>query len=349
MMVSRTLSQSRYFLILFALIPLLLSIMHYYKKSNLLNNIFPYHNRDNILIKIFEINDRLPTYKLVTYQGYEFPLKRNRAQTVLINHLKLHEKCQQNPNTTVFDIGASLGNTIFNKFLFPYIFKSYFMKEKREILYFLGEFGLYAAACGCQVYMFEIEPRKLSLIEKSITINKFESRVHLMKKAVSDLKSNTTVYFSKNSSSQLPPTNHHKNQAIYRGETINLNDYPFSSSIYLFRVDVQGHELHVFRSTEKLFRRHLINHVIFEYTSWGTPKTVHQDIFQYMKLILGAKTFYALHPKEPIIYGPLNDNDLNEFYSQHHQQHLQRDVYALFKGEQLSISASPYNFSSSFK
>ncbi|CAF1208379.1 unnamed protein product [Rotaria sordida] len=320
MMVSRTLSQSRYFLILFALIPLLLSIMHYYKKSNLLNNIFPYHNRDNILIKIFEINDRLPTYKLVTYQGYEFPLKRNRAQTVLINHLKLQEKCQQNPNTTVFDIGASL-----------------------------GEFGLYAAACGCQVYMFEIEPRKLSLIEKSITINKFESRVHLMKKAVSDLKSNTTVYFSKNSTSQLSSINHHKNQDIYRGETINLNDYPFSSSIYLFRVDVQGHELHVFRSTEKLFRRHLINHVIFEYTSWGTPKTVHQDIFQYMKLILGAKTFYALHPKEPIIYGPLNDNDLNEFYSQHHQQHLQRDVYALFKDEQLSISASPYNFSSSFK
>ncbi|CAF4328301.1 unnamed protein product, partial [Rotaria sordida] len=99
MMVSRTLSQSRYFLILFALIPL-----------------------DNILIKIFEINDRLPTYKLVTYQGYEFPLKRNRAQTVLINHLKLQEKCQQNPNTTVFDIGASL-----------------------------GEFGLYAASCGFQV------------------------------------------------------------------------------------------------------------------------------------------------------------------------------------------------------
>ncbi|CAF3556804.1 unnamed protein product [Rotaria sp. Silwood1] len=110
MMISRRLFQSRYFLILFALIPLLLSIIHYYKKSNVLNNISPYDTQEKILIKIFEINDRQPTYKLVTYQGYEFPLKRNRAQTVLINQIKLYQKCQQYPNTTVFDIGASLGN-----------------------------------------------------------------------------------------------------------------------------------------------------------------------------------------------------------------------------------------------
>ncbi|CAF3504423.1 unnamed protein product [Rotaria sp. Silwood1] len=320
MMISRRLFQSRYFLILFALIPLLLSIIHYYKKSNALNNISPYDTQEKILIKIFEINDRQPTYKLVTYQGYEFPLKRNRAQTVLINQIKLYQKCQQYPNTTVFDIGASL-----------------------------GEFGLYAAACGCQVYMFEIEPRKISLIEKSIAINKFESRVHLIKKAVSDLKSNMTIYFSKNSSSQLPYINNLSNEDTYIGETINLNNYQFSSSIYLLRVDVQGHELHVFRSTEKFFRQYLINHVIFEYTNWGTPKTVEQDIFQYMKRILGAKKFYALHPKEPILYGPLTDEDINEFYSHHRKQRLQRDIYAQFKDDELSITSTPYKFHSSFK
>ncbi|CAF3260121.1 unnamed protein product, partial [Rotaria sp. Silwood2] len=176
-----------------------------------------------------------------------------------------------------------------------------------------------------------------------------ESRINLIKKAVSDIKSNMTIYFSKNSSSQLPSNNNLSNQNIYFGQTINLNDYPFSSPIYLLRVDVQGHELHVFRSTEKFFRLNLIDHVIFEYTNWGTPKTVEQDIFQYMKRILGAKKFYALHPKQPIIYGPLTDEDINEFYFKHRKHHLQRDIYALFKDEQLSFNSTPYKFHSSFK
>ncbi|CAF3633446.1 unnamed protein product, partial [Rotaria sp. Silwood2] len=99
-----------YIIILIALIPLLLSIIHYYYKSNIYKHSY---TQDDIKLKIYEINDRQPTYKLVTYEGYEFPLKRNRAQTILINQLNLYEKCQKYPNTTIFDIGASLGNYLY--------------------------------------------------------------------------------------------------------------------------------------------------------------------------------------------------------------------------------------------
>lgn len=102
----RKLFQSRLFLFLFGLIPLLLSINHYYSQYYLLNNDFI---ENNFQIKILEINDRQPTYKLATYEGYQFPLERNLAQTELFQYLKLQQICQNNSNTTVIDIGASLG------------------------------------------------------------------------------------------------------------------------------------------------------------------------------------------------------------------------------------------------
>ncbi|CAF2084366.1 unnamed protein product, partial [Rotaria magnacalcarata] len=128
----------------------------------------------------------------------------------------------------------------------------------------------------------------------------------------------------------------------------NLNNYSIPSSIYLLRIDVQGYELHVLRSSENLFRQHLVHHLIFEYTNWGTTRNVHKDIFGYTKTILRAKTFYALHPNKPIIYGPLNDEDLNQFDSQHRKKRLQRDIYASFNDQQTIANAIPYSFHSSF-
>jgi len=320
---------------------LLLAITHYSSKFNFLNDLIESQKEKFLVAKIYEINDREPTYKLATYQGYKFPLERNRAQTELINYLKVKQICKTNPNTTIIDIGASLGFLL----LFE-LFKILFT------IFFKGEFGFYAAACGCQVYMFEIDPRKTFLIKKSIKLNSFQSRVYLIKKAVSDLLSNKTIYFSKNTSSQLYQSNNiwFKSRKTFSGQTISLNEYPFPSllSFYIIRIDVQGHELHVFRSAEKLFREHRVNHVIFEYTPWGTQTPVQREIFQYMKDILGAKKFYALHPKQSIIYGPLNDGDINEFYSQHKELHLQRDVYAFFEGEEPNITANPYSFRTSF-
>lgn len=101
----RKLFQSRLFLFLIAFIPLILSISHYYSKYELIKH----KKENNFLMKIIEINDREPTYKLATYEGYEFPLERNRAQTELFNYLKLKQICQTNPNTTLIDVGASLG------------------------------------------------------------------------------------------------------------------------------------------------------------------------------------------------------------------------------------------------
>ena len=61
----------------------------------------------------------------------------------------------------------------------------------------IGDFGLYAAACGCQVYIFEVQPDMVDLIQTSISLNNFSSsRVHVVNKAISDLPSNSQMTFS---------------------------------------------------------------------------------------------------------------------------------------------------------
>jgi hypothetical protein len=59
--------------------------------------------------KIVEINDRQPSYKLYVYEGYQVAVDRNRAQAKILDNIKLHDTCQQNPKTLVVDVGASLG------------------------------------------------------------------------------------------------------------------------------------------------------------------------------------------------------------------------------------------------
>lgn len=317
----RRLLQSRLFLFLLTLILSVITLIHYLSSNERLRSIISSSKEDYGQIKILLINDREPSYKLVTYEGYQFPLERNRAQTELLSSLKLKEKCSNETNTTILDVGASL-----------------------------GEFAFYAAACGCQVFIFEIQPKKLFFIQKTIEINSFQSNVHLIKRAVTHLKSNNTIYFSKTTNGQILDSTlfDRKHPDIYMGTTINLNSLNFSS-IYILRVDVQGHELNVFRSTEKYFLNNLVNHVIFEYTPWGAEEALQKDIFNYLKQILRAKNFYALHPKQSIIYGPLSDEDLQLFYSDHQNQHLQRDIYASFNDQQqIILNAISYSFSTSF-
>ena len=270
--------------------------------------------------KLIEINDRQPSYKLYIYDGYEIPSDRNRAQAKLLDNIKLHDKCQQNPKSLVVDVGASL-----------------------------GQFGLYAAACGCQVYMFEVDPMKLDLLEASIKLNSFESRITLIPKAVTDLPADARLYMNLNTSSQVSLKEEEEGNAdVYSVDTISLSQLNFSVDIYLLRVDVEGYEIHVLRSAEKLFRDNLIHHVLFQYTPAGTDRVSQNDVLAYMRDILGGRRFYALHPKQAIIYGPLYNEDIDLFYSQHQAQDLERDVYVLFQDEELNIDSITYDFPKSF-
>jgi hypothetical protein len=60
--------------------------------------------------KVIEMNDRVPSFKLVTFNGLKPHVDGDRAQATVINSLELPTKCNQDPSLIVVDIGAYLGN-----------------------------------------------------------------------------------------------------------------------------------------------------------------------------------------------------------------------------------------------
>ena len=206
---------------------------------------------------------------------------------------------------------------------------------------------MYAAACGCQVYMFEVQPNMIDLIQTSISLNNFSSsRVHIINKAVSNLPSNSSMTFSVDGG-DTTATNGSLNISTIRLDDI---EWPAQSNIYLLKIDVEGFEINVLRSAEKLFREKRIQHVIFEYTAWWTNRSTQQDLLPYVENSLGAKKLYALHRTKTFVYGPLNREILDDFYENHRKKHLQTDIYAIFIDSDVNtwIKAKPYDPKSSF-
>ena len=210
-----------------------------------------------------------------------------------------------------------------------------------------GDFGLYAAACGCQVFIFEVQPKMADLIRTSIALNNFStSRVHIMQNAVSDLPSNSKLTFSLQGGATTA-TN-----GTLSASTIRLDDikWPSGSSILLLKIDVEGFELNVLRSAEKLFREKRIHHLIFEYTAWWTDRAAQKDLIPFVEKSLGAKQLYALHRTNSDVYGPLTREVLDQFHDNHVQRHLQTDIYASFveSNDNPTLKAQAYALGSSF-
>ena len=206
---------------------------------------------------------------------------------------------------------------------------------------------MYAAACGCQVYMFEVQPNMVNLIKTSISINNFSSsRVHIINKAASDLPSNSQLRFSV-AGGDTTATN-----GSLTATTVRLDDieWPAQSTILLLKIDVEGFELSVLRSAEKLFREKRIQHVIFEYTAWWTKRSTQKELLPFVENTLQAKKLYVLHRTHTHVYGPLNREMLDGFYNDHFKRHLQTDIYATFveTNETSEIKAKPYQPKSTY-
>ncbi|CAF3180888.1 unnamed protein product [Rotaria sp. Silwood2] len=209
------------------------------------------------------------------------------------------------------------------------------------------EFGLYAAACNCQVFFFEVQPSMVDLIRTSISLNNFStSRVRVIQNAVSDLPSHSQLTFSLSGGTTTI------SNGTLRASTIRLDDveWPPQSSILMLKIDVEGFELNALRSAEKLFHEKRIHHLIFEYTAWWTDRAPQKDLIPFVEKTLGAKQLFALDRTGNSVYGPLTRDTLNQFHEDHVKRHLQTDIYATFieSNKKSTLKVQPYTLVSSF-
>jgi len=130
----------------------------------------------------------------------------------------------------------------------------------------------------------------------------------------------------------------------------NHNRCIVNSTIYLLKIDVEGFELNVLRSAERLFREKRIHHLIFEYTAWWTDRSTQKDLIPFVEKTLGSKQLYALDRTNGNVYGPLSRDILEQFHDHHVKRHLQTDIYATFvdSNDNPTLKVQPYQLGTSF-
>jgi FkbM family methyltransferase len=186
----------------------------------------------------------------------------------------------------------------------------------------------------------------VDLIRTSIALNSFSpSRVHVVNRAVSDMPSNSQVTFSLHGGTTTA------SNGSLTVSTIRLDDveWPPRSTILMLKIDVEGFELLVIRSAEKLFREKRIHHLIFEYTAWWTDRASQKDLIPFVKNTLSSKKLFVLHRVNEAVYGPLTREVLDQFHDNHARRHLQTDIYAMFVewNENSTLKVQPYDLASS--
>ena len=285
--------------------------------------------------KVVEIKKSNTIFKLATIDGHPPYADGDRAQETILESLQLSVRCKHDSSLVVVDVGAFLGNyhrSIFLIFI---------------IIPFIGEFGLYAATCGCRVYFFEVQPDMVALIQKSIQLNQLPtSRVQVFHRAISDLPSHSELTFSIQAGTTTV------SNGTLKVKTIRLDDVPWppQSTILMLKIDVEGFELNAIRSAINLFKQNRIHHLIFEYTAWWTDRSSQTELIPYVEKILRAKKMYALGRLGTEVYGPLTREILDRFHNDHAVRHLQTDIYATFvsSDKNSSLKVQPYVLYQSF-
>lgn len=138
----------------------------------------------------------------------------------------------------------------------------------------IGIVSLYAAALGCQVDSFEMQNRTRELFMRSVQINGFDSKIKLHAGAI-HYKSGMHVDISLESeykdniggvtmmlSEPLPGPAHDDH---YQADTVVIHDsVNYDDDITVMKIDVEGAEELVLRSSTNLWKAGHIRHLIME-------------------------------------------------------------------------------------
>jgi len=261
----------------------------------------------------FLASPTFPSYILATHEG-AFPYADgDRAQGMLLKGINLEEKCRTDNATIVVDIGA-----------------------------YLGDFGLYAAACGCQVYIFEPQPLLHSIIQLSIIMNGFEDRIHLYNYAVSPQPSKVLHFELKGGSTHQTEL---EGPNVVSVSSISLDEILPTEHIFLLKIDVEGFDPSVlFGAANRTLDQKRFTYIISEYSVfWNTEGRGPWEDFLPRLHALGGLQLFSLHRTDQIFYTVL-PSMFNEFYKNHVDRHLQTDIF-IIKGDAL-VPGTPQMWSS---
>lgn len=121
-----------------------------------------------------------------------------------------------------------------------------------------GYFTFQLAAHGCEVYAIEANPALIPFLLKSVELNGFADRVHVVNAAVSDTDGKKVrLHITESSGNSSINTYTHTNDLILREvdvETIALSRYSGITPIDFIKMDIEGAEELAFDGLGRLLR-----------------------------------------------------------------------------------------------
>jgi FkbM family methyltransferase len=133
----------------------------------------------------------------------------------------------------------------------------------------IGAISILAASRGTKVQVFSFEPTEklIPLIEENINVNKFQNRIEVIKKAVSDKTGKLQFILESESEINHISSKDDDSSNSIEVDSINLDSFVREKSlgiINLLKVDVEGAELSVFRGSQELFDKKRVEVIVFE-------------------------------------------------------------------------------------
>ncbi|CAF3046997.1 unnamed protein product [Rotaria sp. Silwood2] len=263
---------------------------------------------------VVNMNDRMPSYRLATRNGSK-PFTGG-ARATIFEKLQLYDTCKKDTSILVVDVGAKL-----------------------------GDFGLYAAACDCSVYMLEKQSDMIALIQISIAINKFARRpVLLYHNFVNNPDSDPTSLSGSSNYNAADIV------APIKVQNIQLDNIAWPSSIFILKIDFDSVGLDVLRSGQNLFRQKRIRHLILQYDTVANGQGTKETLMHYLQQTLKPKSVFIFRPNEEKLYGPLYYIQLKELANRQNNQQPIVGLFATFglRTQKKLINAEPYNAATFF-
>jgi len=234
----------------------------------------------------------------------------DESQQFILSNLDLEGICKQHPDWVLVDVGA-----------------------------LHGDWGLSVATAGCKVFMVEPQRYNAKLIETSVIFNGHSpSRVRVVNAAVS-MSTDPLRFAAGNHDGNVHQVVDGTNEAVlFSIPTVRIDEelsYLFGTNnkLFVIKIDVEGYDVGVLKTLNKLLEGGHVIHVIIEYTPWwnGPGQGNWRELITRIRQ-LGAANMYYCSRDSPRIYRVTPEQDVR-FHDHLLRAHLQTDIYFVFGAE----------------
>ncbi|HIJ77961.1 MAG: FkbM family methyltransferase [Desulfobulbaceae bacterium] len=238
---------------------------------------------------------------------------------------------------SIFDIETSGDGDVCTASVLNEILDPVYSKQGTivDIGAFVGWVSMLGAGRGFNVQSFEPNPVTFDLLSLNIHRNGLEKKIKAYNLAISEERKKVPYFGNVGGQGTIRKVNAEPSFIVQADRLDNfVND-----DVYLMKIDVEGHEFDVLRSSREIFSKRKVYYMVVEFTTWWFDfdgnicewhsTKISNKCKDFLSFIdgLGFDIYCMSRSGNPFICGPISSVDFERFIVDHHERHLQTDLF----------------------